>query len=242
MLKDKEDSTKSLTVTIQSIFQIALQTIYKDNESIKNFDEIQTIFQEKVLKRIIYKEFEIIEVIKEIKEKLQVDKNHKEFLDFIFYLLKYLTSLEDIDLSYSKELINNNSINNEWQEIMDLGNETKDIIDKFPEKNDNKDKESSFGPLYSILAPDFNITKIEPENLKEIIMDDIFFFKNSNWKNDIKYEAHYKKYPSLLYFLCKNPGCEEELREFLLKNDSIKDKEKEKDTKFPTFLLIFRIF
>ena len=68
-------------------------------------------------------------------------------------------------------------------------------------------------------------------------MDDIFFIYNSNWKNDIK--AEYKKYPSLLYFLFKNPRCEEELRNFLIKTDSIKDNESDK---FPTFLLILRIF
>ena len=60
---------------------------------------------------------------------------------------------------------------------------------------------------------------------------------SSNWKNDIRFE--YKKYPSLLYFLFKNPGCEAELRNFLSKADSIKDKDTDK---FPTFLLILRIF
>jgi hypothetical protein len=30
----------------------------------------------------------------------------------------------------------------------------------------------------------------------------------------MKYETNYKKYPSLLYFLFKNPGFEEGLREF----------------------------
>ena len=68
-------------------------------------------------------------------------------------------------------------------------------------------------------------------------MDDIFFITDSNWKNDIKSE--YKKYPSLLYFLFKNPDCEKELRSFLPKTDSIKNNETDK---FPTFLLILHIF
>ena len=43
----------------------------------------------------------------------------------------------------------------------------------------------------------------------------------------------------LLYFLFKNSGCEEELIAFLSKTDSIKVKD---SYKFPTFLLILRIF
>ena len=68
-------------------------------------------------------------------------------------------------------------------------------------------------------------------------MDDIFFITDLNWKNDIKFE--YKKYPSLLYFLFKNPDCEKELRSFLPKIDSIKNNETDK---FPIFLLILLIF
>ena len=69
------------------------------------------------------------------------------------------------------------------------------------------------------------------------MMDDIFFVEDSNWKNNIKPE--YKKYPSLIYFLFKYPECEKELRNFLSKTDSIREKD---NYKFPTFLLIFRIF
>ena len=68
-------------------------------------------------------------------------------------------------------------------------------------------------------------------------MEDIFFIIDLNWKNNIKYE--YKRYPSLLYFLFKYPECEKELRNFLSKTDSIK---KNNTEKFPTFLLILRIF
>ena len=79
--------------------------------------------------------------------------------------------------------------------------------------------------------------EINLDNCKKLLMDDIFFIKDINWKSDIKSE--YKKYPSLLYFLFKYPNCEEELRQFLKKTDSIGNSDL---NKFPTFLLIFRVF
>lgn len=82
---------------------------------------------------------------------------------------------------------------------MDIGDETKDIIDMIPEKKDNKDEENSFEPLNSILNPDFNITKISSEKLKEIIMDDIFFIKNPNWRNDIKLNTKKKVSKSSIF-------------------------------------------
>ena len=73
----------------------------------------------------------------------------------------------------------------------------------------------------------------------ELKLDDIFFIDNPNWKNIIIKEKHYKKYPSLIYFLFKYPECENELIKHLGKIDSIKKKEKDK---FAIFLLILRIF
>ena len=61
-----------------------MNTLYKDKENIKNVDEIQKIFQEKVLNKITNKEdFEIIDVIKEIKEKIQSNQPHKELENFL---------------------------------------------------------------------------------------------------------------------------------------------------------------
>lgn len=74
----------------------------------------------------------------------------------------------------------------------------------------------------SLIIPDFSITKIIPEKVKNIILDDIFFITNPNWKNEIISE--YKKYPSLIFFLFKYPVCEKELREYLSKTDTIKKK------------------
>ena len=68
-------------------------------------------------------------------------------------------------------------------------------------------------------------------------MDDIFFIENPDWKNNIKKE--WKKYPSLIYFLFKNPECEKQLIKFLGKTDSIKKKEK---NKFPKFWFLLSIF
>ena len=229
-LLKEEELTKTLTLTIQTIFQISMITIYKDKENINNVDEIQKIFQDKILDKINEKEeFDIIEVIQEIKEKIKADQPHKELLDFIIDLFKYLVSLENIDLSHS----HSHSIYE-----TDIGDETKDIIDMLSDKKDIKNEEDFSNDLSkSILIPDFNITKIVPERIKEIIMDDTFFLTNPKWKIEMKPE--YKKYPSFLYFLFKYPSCEEEMRPFLLKTDSINEKDNEK---FPTFLLILRIF
>ena len=227
-LLKEEELTKTLTLTIQTIFQISMITIYKDKENINNVDEIQKIFQDKILDKINEKEeFDIIEVIQEIKEKIKADQPHKELLDFIIDLFKYLVSLENIDLSHSHSIYET-----------DIGDETKDIIDMLSDKKDIKNEEDFSNDLSkSILIPDFNITKIVPERIKEIIMDDTFFLTNPKWKIEMKPE--YKKYPSFLYFLFKYPSCEEEMRPFLLKTDSINEKDNEK---FPTFLLILRIF
>jgi len=96
----------------------------------------------------------------------------------------------------------------------------KEIIDLIPDFEEEEGFSEEISK--SLIIPDFSITKIIPEKVKNIILDDIFFITNPNWKNDIISE--YKKYPSLIFFLFKYPGCEKELREYLSKTDTIKKK------------------
>jgi hypothetical protein len=196
-------------------------TIYKDDKKIKNVDDIQKIYEEKfIVKAKSNKEIDILEVIKEIKDKINVDQSHKSFLEFIINLFNHLIIKEGKDLSISlsideidpKELIKMNLIKEEYKE------EFSDEISK------------------SLIIADLNLSKLKKDKIK-LEMDDIFFIINPNWRNNII--PDYKKYPSLLYFLFKNPTCEKELIEYLSRTDSIKDKEQDK---FPTFLLILRIF
>jgi hypothetical protein len=204
-LLKKHEYTKNICLTIQTIFEIVMITIYKNEKYIKNVEVIQKIFNENFIEKIKKKEeVDIIKVIEEIKEKIISNSDdHKKLLNFMIDLFPCLLSIE---------------------EKVGKNNNTKENIDKKEEDEEN-----------------FNvsITKITVEKTKEILMDDIFFIKDSNWKNNIKCKSEYKKYPSLLYFLFKNPGCEKELREYLSKTDSIKEDDHEK---FPTFLLILRIF
>ena len=136
--------------------------------------------------------------MKEITENINADRVHKRLLEFISDLFKYLLQLEDKDLSikhYDEPAIND---------------ETKDIIDIIPEKKEEEGFSEEFSK--SLIVPDINISilKIGKEKMKELMMDDIFFVEDSNWKNNIKPE--YKKYPSLIYFLFKSPECEKELK------------------------------
>ena len=48
----EEKYTETLTLTIQTIFEIAMLTIYKDEENIKNVDDIQKIFNENFIEKI----------------------------------------------------------------------------------------------------------------------------------------------------------------------------------------------
>ena len=208
----EEKYTETLNLTIQTIFEIEMLRIYKDEENIKNVDDIQKIFNENF--------------IEEIKENIQADSPYKSLLEFISDLFNYLLYLEDKDLESTKK-----------SHDFEPGEETKDIIGMLPDKKGIEEEGFSDEFSKSLVIPEFSITKIVKEEIKKINMDDIFFITDSNWKNDIKSE--YKKYPSLLYFLFKNPDCEKELRSFLPKTDSIKNNETDK---FPTFLLILRIF
>ena len=117
-----------------------------------------------------------------------------------------------------------------------LSIEEKDIFE--PDKKEDIDEEGFSDELSkSLVIPELSITKIIQEKVKELNMDDIFFILDPKWKTDIKPE--YKKYPSLIFFLLKNPDCEREIIYYLSKTDSIQKKENDK---FPTFLLILRIF
>ena len=101
-LLKQEKFIKSKSDTIQIIFQIAMLTIYKDNENIKNVDDIQIIYEEKFIAKSKWKnEIDILEVIKEIKDKINSDKPHKSFLEFIIVLLYHLIIKEVNDLSIS---------------------------------------------------------------------------------------------------------------------------------------------
>ena len=209
----EEEFIRNTKVTIRAIFEIAMMTIYTDKENIKNVDNIQTIYKEKYADK--KEKVDILEVIKQIKENIQSDSAHKELLSFIFDLSQCLSStyLEDIIKECDDEL---------------AGDITKTMT--IPDKT----------------IPDISLTKISFHeestvgSIKDKIMDDIFFILDPEWKtSDMKPE--YKKYPSLIYFLFKNPKCEEELRQFLSKTDSIKERDINKN-KFPTFLLILRIF
>ena len=231
ILLNEEKYTQTLSLTIQSIFEIAMLTIYTDDTNIKNVDDIQFIFNEQFIKKLKNnEEVNFMEIIKKIKEKIQADDEHKKFLDFICNLIKYLLCIEEKDLSYSKNIKQNYEIG--------IGDETREIINLIQDKNENLEEEKfSIDISKSLIIPEFNITKIIQEKLKSLNMEDTFFIIDSNWKKNIKFE--YKRYPSLLYFLFKYPECEKELRYFLCKTDSIK---KHNTEKFPTFLLILRIF
>ena len=213
-LYSNQQYIQSKTLTIQTIFEIAMGTIYTDKENISNADEIQNFFKENFIEKAKKGEVDIIEIIKEIKEKINVPKEdeHKEFLSFIIDLFNYL--------SYKEE-----------KNKDDL----EDLINLLPDKK--KDEEGFSEDLSKLLIANSSIINNSQEKNIELIMDDIFFIKDANWKNKIKEE--YKTYPSLLYFLFKNPECEVKLREFLIKTDSIKNSS---DNQFPTFLLILRIF
>ena len=235
-------SESELTLTIESIFEKAMLTLFKDKENIKNVDEIQNIFKEKLLDKIKIKEkFDLLNIIKEIKEKIQADSSYKEFLEFISDLYRYITRTEKIDSSYSHIDIDKGD--------MIVGDETKNIIEMIEEKKDIENIDSSI-IIQTFMSSGLNRTNYSQDELKVINMDDTFFIRNSDWKNNIKKniiddDCNYKKYPSLLYFLFKNFNCEQELREYLSKTDSIKDYKDDSDRinyKFPTFLLIFRIF
>ena len=282
----EENYTQTLSLTIQTIFEIAMLTIFTDEENIRNVDEIQKIFNEKFIfkfsrlkeedikeevkeedkkeveeeedkkevkeeeikeevkkeeikeevkeedkkeevkgeeikeeikekeikeeikeeeikeeikkeeKKSFMEDVDILEVIMEIKEAINYSKAHADLLEFISNLFKYLLCVEEKEKSV-KEII--------------------DLIPDFEEEEGFSEEISK-----SLIIPDFSITKIIPEKVKNIILDDIFFITNPNWKNDIISE--YKKYPSLIFFLFKYPGCEKELREYLSKTDTIKKK------------------
>ena len=166
----------------------------------------------------------------------------KIVIETIFTDKENVNNVESIQKIFKEKFIEKDKIEN--IEIINLINEIKDKIHddinliklldfisnlflyfQFSKGKENNDYENII-----------DINNI-PENKKELLMDDIFFIKNENWKDAITSE--YKMYPSLLYFLFKYPKCEEELRQFLKKTDSIKNSD---NNKFPTFLLIFRIF
>jgi hypothetical protein len=219
--KEVESLSREDTIhnTISSIFEKAMKTLYTDTENIKNVEQIQKIYEEKYKKKEKIADVDI-EVIKEIKENIQADIAHKQFLDFIIDLSKYLPNFEG-------------KLKEDFTESMS--------IMPIPGKKEFDETDISFDPLSTSIKPDFSSSAIFLE--KTLLMDDIFFIKDENWKKSLKEKKEinpeYKKYPSLLYFLFKNPKCEEELRKFLKKTDSIGKEEKRK---FPTFLLILRIF
>ena len=202
--------------TIKLIFIIVMETIFNDKENIKNLvEEIQKIFKEKFLEKEEIEKKEIKNLIDEIKVKMKRDVcvSYQNLLDFIADLFEYFQYSEK-NMIEDKE-ININNISDVISINESLNSELKNCLN-----------ESRYSNI-----------KYIPENEKKLLMEDIFFIKDDKWKNNIKPE--YKKYPSLLYFLLKYPNCEEELRQFLKKTDSIR---KNDYNKFPTFLLIFRIF
>ena len=214
----EEKYTQTLSLTIQTIFGISMMTIFKDEENIKNIDEIHKIYKEKYIDKVNEREeVDILEIIKEIKDNLKTGDSideYKSFLELFIHLFKNLLSVEEKDKTI------------------------KDIIDILHCKKDDIEEEGFSEELSkSLVIPELSITKIISEKVKDLNMDDIFFILEPNWKVDIKPE--YKKYPSLIFFLLKNPDCEQELIYYLLKTDSIQKKETEK---FSTFLLILRIF
>ena len=163
-----------MDVTIQTIFQIAMLTIYSDRENIKNVDDIQKIFNEKYIKKINdKKEVDILKIIKEIKDNIQVtDLLYKTLLEFIGDLFNLVCN-EEMDLSSSKSI--------KRIEDKEIGDETKEIIDIIPDKKEYKEEESFNEDISkSLVVPDFSITKIFPEKRKKIIMDDIFFVNDAN--------------------------------------------------------------
>ena len=141
----EEKYTQTLTLTLQTIFEISMITIYNDKKNIKNVDDIQNIFKTKFKDKINNKEeVDVIEVLKEITENINADRDHKRLLEFISDLFKYLLQLEDKDLSikhYDEPAIND---------------ETKDIIDIIPEKKDEEGFSEEFSK--SLIVPDINIS------------------------------------------------------------------------------------
>ena len=67
-------------------------------------------------------------------------------------------------------------------------------------------------------------------------MDDLFFIKDCNWKNNVKDEYYNHIY--LIYHLFKNPEIEIEMRNYLLKTDTF---QKNDINKFPIYIHILRI-
>ena len=221
-LLKNEKYTDTLSLTIQTILELLIKTIFNDEDHIKNAGEINKLFQEEFIEKVKNsQEVSIIVVINKIKNIINTEeKTYLDLLDFVIDLFTYLLPLEDLDLSLAHNLKN-------FDEIIELNGQ------KVDEKNEvNSDELSKCLGISNL-----NIIKIKKEQIKKINFDDTFFVKNPDWKNDIKIE--YKKYPSLIFFLFKYPECEMKLREYLLKTESIKNKE---NNKFPTFLLILRIF
>jgi len=84
----EEKYTETLNLTIQTIFEIAMGTLYTDENNIGNVEEIQNIFHQKFYEKAKTEEVNIIEIIKEIKDKIKVpaEDEHKDFLNFIINL------------------------------------------------------------------------------------------------------------------------------------------------------------
>ena len=222
-LLDNEKYTHTLSLTIQTILELSIKTIFNDEEHIKNAGEINKLFQKEFIEKVKNgQEVNILAIIKKIKDIIRdtAEKPYLDLLDFFIDLFKYLLPLEENDLSFSQSLKN-------FDDIIEL-NEQK--VDDFDE--DNSDELSK-----CLGISDLNITKIEKVRMKKFKLDDTFFVTNPDWKNDIKFE--YKKYPSLIFFLFKYPECEIKLREYLSQTELIRNNENDK---FPTFLLILRIF
>lgn len=149
----EEKYTETLTLTIQTIFEIEMLRIYKDEENIKNVDDIQKIFNENFIEKIKKnEEVDILEVIKEIKENIQADSPHKSLLEFISDLFNYLLYLEDKDLERTKK-----------SHDFEPGEETKDIINMFPDKKGIEEEGFSDEFSKSLIIPEFSIIKIVKE-------------------------------------------------------------------------------
>ena len=152
----EEKYTQTLSLTIQTIFGISMMTIFKDEESIKNVDEIHKIYKEKYIDKVNEnEEVDILEIIKEIQTNLKSDDSideYKSFLEFFIHLFKYLLSIEE-----------------------------KDIFE--PDKKEDIDEEGFSDELSkSLVIPELSITKIIQEKVKELNMDDIFFILDPKWK------------------------------------------------------------
>ncbi len=217
-----EENIQSIYDTLEKIFQKSMITLFNNKEEIDNIDDIQIIYQ-KFKEKKIKEEINIFEVIKEIHDKIS-DPPHKGFLIFLIDLFKYLVIYEEKDLSIQKDKKSIEEITRSDLKMISI----KEKLVKNEGFSENFSKSSK---------NDLSLTKLYNDKIKSIQMDDIFFIVNPNWRNNIIPE--YKKYPSLLYFLFKNSTCEKKLAAYLSKTDSIKNKDPDK---FPTFLLILRIF